>query len=67
MEFRKHLMLSHLRQLSYVLLSYFFILDSSLIDSKPCNYLCLLSLLCMVLVQMTQYVPLEIPHRVYIR
>jgi hypothetical protein len=27
----------------------FWFADSSLIDSKPCNYVCLLSLLCMVL------------------
>jgi hypothetical protein len=42
-------------------------LDRLLVDSKPCNYLYLLSLLGMVLVQTTQSVPFEIPHRVYVQ
>jgi hypothetical protein len=43
----------------------FWFANSFPVDSKPCDYLCLLSLLGMVLIWTTQSVPFEIPHRVY--
>jgi hypothetical protein len=45
----------------------FWSLDCFRVASKPCDYLCLLSLLCMVLIRTTQSKPLEIPHRAYVR
>jgi len=39
---------------------------TTLVDSKPCGYPCLLSLLCIVLVLTTQSMPLEISHWVYV-